>query len=752
MHLRRNEGLKRVIGLTLLLAALSIEPAAADYTARVHPSTQYQTLEGWGTSLCWFANVLGGAPEAVRNKYADLIFDPAKGLGLNVARYNIGGGENPIYNFMQPRARIPGYEPSSGSYDWTQDANQRWFLQAALARGADQPEAFSNSPPYWMTNSGSVTGSTDGTSDNLNSSYYTAFAGYLATVVQHFHDSWGVKFRDVEPLNEPIAPWWKFGGRQEGCHFERSTQDTILNDLGAALAQNSALTTVSAPDENSIDDTLWSFLSYDSTARSYLSKANTHTYGGSRRTQLWAVTGSVGKSAWVSEHGDGDGSGLTMSEDILAAFHNLHPTAWVYWQAVDDSSAPGWGMLVSNLNAPTDYSYTINEKYYVMENYSRFLRPGYRFLLIDDGQSLAAYNGATKTLVIVTTNNSSADTAVTYDLAEFHTVSGPAMPYRTSSSENLAQLSSIPVVNKKFSAVAKASSVTTYVIPGVTYLPKVAARINDNTQGSGTNEFDYTGSWSYTNAQSGAYDGDDHWSGNPNDFYTIPFNGTQILLYASTGPDHGIAAMSLDGGPENEVDLYTPARADNVQIYASPTLPSGMHTLKVRVTGRQNPAATSCVIPADRADIVTGQPVLGPGVYELINRNSGELLDISGSSKSAGTQAIQWPDYGGNSQHWKLVAAGDGYVNLVNVNSGLALDVSNSSTTAGTFLVQSKRSSGASQQWQIVYISGPYYKLVNRNSGLNADVSGASLSDGTGVLQWYDNGGLNQEWIITRVH
>jgi O-glycosyl hydrolase len=739
------------LALALLFSAVGTRPAFADYTAKTHPSTQYQTLEGWGTSLCWFANVLGGAPDSVRNHYADLIFDPTLGLGLNVARYNIGGGENPAYNFMQFRARVPGYEPSSGVYDWTQDANQRWFLQAAMARGADQLEAFSNSPPYWMTNSGSVTGSTNGTSDNLNPNDVGAFTDYLATVVKHFHDTWGVTFRDVEPLNEPIAPWWKFGGSQEGCHFERSTQDTTINSLGAALAQNGSLTAVTAPDESFIDDALWSFMSYDSTAISYLYKVNTHSYGGSRRTQLGAVTGSSGKATWLSEHGDGDGTGMTLSENILADFHSLHPNAWVYWQAVDDSSAGGWGMLASNLNAPTDYSYTVNEKYYVMANYSRFIRPGYRFLLIDDGQSLAAYNGATRTLVLVTTNNNNSDTTVTYDLTEFNAVAGPAVPYRTSPSENLAQLGSVPISKKRFSAVAKANSVTTYVISGVTYTPSVAAHINDNTQGSGLDQFDYSGAWLYYNKQPGAYKGDNHWSGTPGDAYTIQFSGTQILLYASVGTDHGIAAFSIDGGPENEVDLYAAKRADDVLIYASPTLPSGVHTLKARVTGRQNPAATWDLIPADRADVVTGQPVLGAGVYHLINRNSGELLDISGSSQAAGAEAIQWPDYGGASQQWKLVAVGNGYYNLVNVNSGLALDVPGSVTTAGTYLLQAKHSTSTSQQWQLVPVTGPYYKLVNRNSGLNADVSGASTADGTGVLQWYDNGGRNQNWIITRV-
>lgn len=52
---------------------------------------EQQLFEGWGTSLCWFANVAGGFPEPQRNYVADLLFDPQKGLGLQICRYNIGG-------------------------------------------------------------------------------------------------------------------------------------------------------------------------------------------------------------------------------------------------------------------------------------------------------------------------------------------------------------------------------------------------------------------------------------------------------------------------------------------------------------------------------------------------------------------------------------------------------------------------------------------------------------------------------------
>lgn len=69
----------------------------------------WAAVQGWGTSLCWFGNILGGCRNDVntsssssgssgtneqlpiRELIADLIFDPEKGLGLQICRYNIGG-------------------------------------------------------------------------------------------------------------------------------------------------------------------------------------------------------------------------------------------------------------------------------------------------------------------------------------------------------------------------------------------------------------------------------------------------------------------------------------------------------------------------------------------------------------------------------------------------------------------------------------------------------------------------------------
>ena len=443
--------------------------ATISKTALIDPARRYQTLEGWGTSLCWWAHVVGtDFPPAVRDDYLTKVFDPKRGLGLNVVRYNIGGGENPsLPDSMEHRARVPGYLSAGGVYDWSADAGQRLVLAEARKRGANVCEAFSNSPPYWMTLSGSVTGAPDG-GNNLNPVYADQFASYLAEVVRHFHDYWGVTFDSLEPVNESGDYWWKKGGRQEGCHFDATNgggndQNTIVIKTAAALKRRLSPTILAASDENSIDRQVASFGAYNYAAKDAVARINTHSYGGSKRAELQALADTYGKRLWMSEYGDGDASGLTMSHRIVEDMTQMHPTAWVYWQVSDGG---GWGMIVhdNNRTGPDSYGYTLSQKYWVMANYSRFLRPGCQIIDSGDGDTLAAYDAKTETLTFVTTNSGKADVPLTYDLSRFRHLPKTAIAYRTSATESLAKLPPLPLFAGKLPAVAAAGSVTTYVL------------------------------------------------------------------------------------------------------------------------------------------------------------------------------------------------------------------------------------------------------------------------------------------------
>ncbi len=140
----------------------------------------------------------------------------------------------------------------------------------------------------------------------------------------------------------------------------------------------------------------------------------------------------------------------------------------------------------------------------------------------------------------------------------------------------------------------------------------------------------------------------------------------------------------------------------------------------------------------------------GGTYYKVVNRNSGQVLDMSGFSTSNGGPAIQWPDNGGANQQWQEVPVNGGY-KLVNRNSGLLLDDPGYSTTQGTQLDQWSDTNGSNQWWNLVPTGDGYYYLVNQSSGLYADVSGASTANGAPVIEWPGPGGTNQQWQLVAV-
>jgi len=496
--------------------------AADPTTVVIDPTNQYQTIEGWGTSLCWWANVIGSWSDTTKkNEIIDLLFDPTNGLGLNIVRYNIGGGENPTHDHMRPGAEVPGYKPTEeGGYDWTADANQRWCLQQAKNKGANIFEAFSNSPPYWMTYSNCSAGSdTLIATNNLKDDYYDDFADYITEVIKHFKDYWGITFRTISPMNEPVALWWGSESNQEGCHYDRDKQNLLIKEVGSALlSKGLADTTVSAPEEYSTGESKDSYNSYDSTAKSYISQVNTHTYTyqgtGSDHRGLKNVTANDGKRIWMSEvccpfygdapHDHNDITGpMDLAENIMKSLKELEAVSYVYWQVVEDEGAQNnCGFIHANFEGTEEY--WITKQYYAMGNFCKFIKPGFKIIRSDNSEVLAALDTPSNKLIIVVRNNSDSDISYKYDLTKFTDITAAYITsYRTSSTEALVQLSNVSISNKTFTATAKSKSITTYVISGASYTGPL--NVNDELCGVGNNQFEYVGSWSYYSSQSGAF-------------------------------------------------------------------------------------------------------------------------------------------------------------------------------------------------------------------------------------------------------
>ena len=449
----------------------TVTPMSGTTLIKVAYGTRHQTFEGWGTSLCWWANHVGSWSASARNAVVDAVVDPVNGLGFNVFRYNIGGGENPAHDHMGDWREMDGFQSSDGKWNWEADANQRAILQRIVDRGAGDAglilEAFSNSPPYWMTKSSCASGSSDG-SNNLKDDSYDAFADYLTEVVKHFHDAWGITFRTIEPLNEPNASWWKSNGGQEGCHFSPGNQQTIIKAVSAALkAKSLTATTVSASDENSIDDAYNNMKGYDATTLAGMSQMNTHTYAGSARKDLRTLATSKGKRLWQSETGplnqdlaDDTEAALFMAGREMTDLRDLGAEAWVDWQVGDPGQT--WASFTLDDKKQT-FGYL--KRFYMQAGFSRYIRPGATFIDINSSDMVAAVSGDGHMLTLVVRNgDTSASKGFTFDLTALPSLGSTVEVHRTSRTENLVTVTAAPIQNWSFVATVPAFSVTTFVI------------------------------------------------------------------------------------------------------------------------------------------------------------------------------------------------------------------------------------------------------------------------------------------------
>ncbi len=326
--------------------------------------------------------------------------------------------------------------------------------------GVTHIQAFSNSPPYYMTVSGGVTGSKAG-GNNLKVSQFQPFVDYLADVVQHFARTWEIRFQTLEAFNEPTSMWWKFGGPQEGCHIGNAEQNRIIPMLAKAMRVRGLTTRIAAPDDNSIDDSLASVQSYDAQALNELYQIGTHSNNGTTRRELSRFAAKHGKRLWMSEYGDGDPTGMTMARRIVEDIRGLRPLAWVYWQAVDGGG--GWGFF-SNVENGRQTRYIVNKKYFVMANFSRFIRPGFRFIDISDAKSIAGYDPVAHRLVIVSVNAQWHVRPMTFDLTGFGLIAGRVQAYVTSPACNLTSVSAPRLSGNRLGVTLPARSTTTFVI------------------------------------------------------------------------------------------------------------------------------------------------------------------------------------------------------------------------------------------------------------------------------------------------
>lgn len=461
--------------LTSLAKNLSGQDARQSVSVNIDLEKSQQAIEGWGSSLCWWAGQVGAWDDAKIDSIVELITSSEK-LNMNIFRYNIGGGDDPAHadghmvKGKGKRAEMEGFKASANApYNWNADAAQRKILLKIKAKRPDAIfEAFSNSPPYWMTYSGCAGGNADPLKDNLKPEFYEAFCDYLIDVCKYYKEHFGIEFRTLEPFNESTSNYWYNLGSQEGCHFGPETQLKIIRILALKLKASGLKTVISASDETNIASCIKVLKAYqsDGDILSKIGQINTHTYSGTNaeRLEVSGLVKAIGKPFWQSETGPGGnhktsfGSNLGLAQKLFDDMRYMKPIAWLDWQLMEEKNET-WCLMRCNFKSQ---EYKIVKNFYVRMQITRFFGQGYKIIETDNDKVLAAISSDEKELVIAVVNASESAKPFNLNLKGFN----PQMikGFRTSANENCSEIAVSVRKNASLSYTSLAQSLTTFVL------------------------------------------------------------------------------------------------------------------------------------------------------------------------------------------------------------------------------------------------------------------------------------------------
>ena len=446
----------------ILFLCLVLTGQAQVHEVVIDAGQTYQTIDNFAASDCWSMQKIGAWVTPQKERIADLLFSKEKGIGLSAWRFNIGGGINRT-SIRHPWRTVETFETGQGEYDWTRQAEERWFLEAARQRGVDQFIAFVNSPPGRMTRNG-LTNCTNGQgSTNLKEGFESQYAVYLVDILKHFRDDWDISFDYISPVNEP--QWeWNSESNQEGNRAGNEDIKRIVGELHprlkAADLQTGILITesgdlrswyqVNSGMQNEYGQKYGEYLGLvmDAGIQPYLGKLfGGHSYWSDRvnsqlvqdRENLAVYFKSLlnnGWRYWMTEYAvldgpegaGGRGRDLTMKTalDVARVIHYdltvLSASAWQWWTAVSPEDYKDGLIYTDYMQNPESQNIIESKLLWAFGNYSRFIRPGYvriRFTGADDkfgllGSAFLSPDG--KKMVIVLTNMASETSAVSFSI------------------------------------------------------------------------------------------------------------------------------------------------------------------------------------------------------------------------------------------------------------------------------------------------------------------------------------------------
>lgn len=482
----------------------------------------YQTIHSFGASDCWSIKYIGkNWPEAKRNEVADLLFSKGfdangnpKGIGLSMWRSNIGAGsyeQGAASNISSDWRREECYLNSNGTYDWTKQSGNRWFLKAAKDRGVENLLLFSISAPVSMTKNGYAFG--PGGADigklNLVSGKTDAFADFLTEVVKRYNQD-GLPVNYLSPLNEPQWDWTANSSgqaSQEGTAATNDEASALIKAIDQKITNKTLPVKIAAgevaalnymyqlagdkPTRSDMVNYFWSPGSsgYVGNLPSMEKAILGHSYFSqptvsglvSNRTSLQNKISAVNPNLnfWQSEYcilsgedniaGNGRDLGMTSALYIARVIHTdlvlANAASWSWWLGVSPADYKDGLVYVSDLSGnmgeleatKSDGIIYKSKMLWAVGNFSRFIRPGMKRINATPNSYSNAEDAAKNLMISAYKDETNKQVVIVVvnmttasqniNLTDVNFVPGSVKSYTTSGSKDLS-VSSIANISK----------------------------------------------------------------------------------------------------------------------------------------------------------------------------------------------------------------------------------------------------------------------------------------------------------------
>jgi len=416
--------------------SITVNNSTEGSTATVDWTTTYQTITGFGATTafqCTSHDANGecnGGGNPWTTQELNLLYDQNTGIGLSLIRLKI---------------------EENGSFPYNTN------ILNAMAKGA-KAWAAAWSPPASMKSNNNIN-----MGGSLLAGSYGAWATQLTNYVAALKNTYNIPIYTISVQSEPdLATAY-----ESTVYSAQNLHDFVLNNLCPTL-QSVGLSNVKIM---IAEQAHWTFSLTTTTKNDATANACVGIYAAHGYTS-WATAFAVspGQELWQTEDADlgaqdtSTSNGLTWARRVHDYLTIANVNAWHYWWAVDSVTSTGQGLLNDSSG-----TLVIPTRFYMIGQYTKFIRPGYVRIGATVSPVASTYVSAYKDprssnhVVIVAINQGSGNANVTFQFNGFTATS--VTPYVSNGTLNLAQQSPVSSAGGRFSYSLPPFSVTTFISP-----------------------------------------------------------------------------------------------------------------------------------------------------------------------------------------------------------------------------------------------------------------------------------------------